>query len=328
MNIVHKTNSIINNKFPYWKTLSKQEKKLANKYLSIFKNYLPVEMRYHYYNLKGQIIYRCLNKKSSKYHSIYPEKYKKHSLWHGNKLDAKKLLYKSYLMLKAKSKTYRQVVKIPFFMKGFFLVGGTNSYTAVTHMGYNHNCYDIMGLNKNLMMTKPNSNIKKLKNWYGFNKTVYSPVTGKVIKVIDNGNDDPVYPKKLGKILNYIAILSQNKIFLFAHLKKHSALVNEGDKVKIGQPIARMGNSSSYIPHIHFGVYSSDNLISLPVKFINYNVYKNGKFKYVKTGRPGLHENKSKSYYYINKKIIVRTKNLLKSGMQGFQAIYNEKILK
>jgi hypothetical protein len=47
-------------------------------------------------------------------------------------------------------------------------------------------------------------------------------------------------------------------VALYAHLKRNGVIVNTGDAVEAGQPIARAGHSGTTdIPHLHFGVYSS-----------------------------------------------------------------------
>ncbi len=307
-NIQNITNMIIRESFSFYKILKSHEKKLAYKYLRIFKKYLPGEMLYHYYNLYGSVLYR-----------------------EGKKRLAKKYLYRSYKMLRATDKKYRQVIRIPFFLKGLYITGGNDSDSAITHMGYNHNCYDIFGINKGLKMWKAETNPSNLKNWYGFGKIIYSPVNGKVIEVIDNGDEDTYPTKELSSIMNRVVILSNNKLFIFAHNKKNSAMVKKGDIVKTGQPLARLGNSSSFAPHVHFGVYTADYIISLPVQFTNISFYNNGRFRKVKYAMPGVYKNGKMTYYFTPKGIKLKRRNystIQLFGLGGFQAIYNKSVKK
>ena len=57
----------------------------------------------------------------------------------------------------------------------------------------------------------------------------------------------------------------------------HNALwrgeVNAGERVRAGQKLAELGNSGyTAIPHFHFGVYSPDWRVSIPVRFARYFV--------------------------------------------------------
>lgn len=53
---------------------------------------------------------------------------------------------------------------------------------------------------------------------------------------------------------NHIVVdLGEGRYALYAHLKRHSAMVRPGERVTAGQPIARCGNSgNSSEPHLHF----------------------------------------------------------------------------
>ena len=57
---------------------------------------------------------------------------------------------------------------------------------------------------------------------------------------------------------NYIEILHENnEVSEYEHLLFQSAKVKVGDMVKIGQPIAEVGNTGwSECPHLHFMLYS------------------------------------------------------------------------
>jgi tetratricopeptide (TPR) repeat protein len=77
------------------------------------------------------------------------------------------------------------------------------------------------------------------------------------------------------------------KRYHFYHLKRNTLKVKKGDRVRAGQPMAEMGNSSSTIPHLHFGVYSRDWMVSYPVYFSGYCRVRGGEKKPVKADRPG-----------------------------------------
>lgn len=73
---------------------------------------------------------------------------------------------------------------------------------------------------------------------------------------------------------NYIVIKhAENEYSLIAHLQQYSIIVNEGQNVKYGDIIGKVGNSgNSTEPHIHFQVMNDKNIeacTSLKIRFIN-----------------------------------------------------------
>ena len=78
---------------------------------------------------------------------------------------------------------------------------------------------------------------------------------GTVIETVSSFNDlspgalDPDNPAG-----NYIAIkhVSFDIVIILAHLRENSLLVKQGDTIKEGQPIAKVGNSGNTTePHLH-----------------------------------------------------------------------------
>ena len=57
---------------------------------------------------------------------------------------------------------------------------------------------------------------------------------------------------------------------LFAHLRKGSISVHEGERIRTGQPISAIGNSGNTIqPHLHFHVMRDKDLAtSMPLPFV------------------------------------------------------------
>lgn len=86
-------------------------------------------------------------------------------------------------------------------------------------------------------------------DFYSYNEPVYAPADGKVAQVVDRleGN----------LIGNYVIIdIGNEKYVFFAHLKNGSIAVEEGQFVKSGTLIARVGNSggASGLLHMHMHV--------------------------------------------------------------------------
>jgi len=96
-----------------------------------------------------------------------------------------------------------------------------------------------------------------------FNEKIIAPLDGIVWNVKDDsdeGGDDEKYTK--WKYQNLITLKHKNKEYSqFGHLAHKSALVNIGDKVKKGQPIAKgigmIGCTTA--PHLHIMVFQITN---------------------------------------------------------------------
>ena len=74
-------------------------------------------------------------------------------------------------------------------------------------------------------------------------QSVYAANTGVVVYA---GSGLPAY----GKLL----IVKHNETYLSAYAHNSQLLVNEGDKVKVGQKIAEMGKSGTTFEHLHFEI--------------------------------------------------------------------------
>jgi hypothetical protein len=146
---------------------------------------------------------------------------------------------------------------------------------------------------------------------YGWGSEIYAPFDGKIVKVEDGViernpvmlKNDLKYMKEITRLFqngeakycevagNYIIIqYSENVFALFAHLKSNSICVKEGENVKIGQLLGRVGHSeNSTAPHLHFQLMDNiDPRISngIPCSFSNYNELINNKWVYVTNGIP------------------------------------------
>lgn len=94
-------------------------------------------------------------------------------------------------------------------------------------------------------------------NYYAFDKKVTAPADGRIVKIVndieDNVPGEMIEKKPAG---NYIIIEHAKREYsLTAHLKKGSVEKKVGDVVKQGDMVARCGNSGNTSePHIHFQV--------------------------------------------------------------------------
>lgn len=91
-----------------------------------------------------------------------------------------------------------------------------------------------------------------------YGDTIYSPVNGKVVRAVDGiiENIPPIrnHQTPLG---NFIFIQFEEYLLGFGHLIKGSIKVSNGQIIKEGQPLGRVGNSGRTIePHLHMQIFS------------------------------------------------------------------------
>lgn len=108
---------------------------------------------------------------------------------------------------------------------------------------------------------------KELTKYEIYDDTLYSPCNGKVIKAVGYlSNMIPPAMDKDNPPGNYIAMDYDSATIYLAHMQKDSLLVKEGDFVKKGQPIGKVGNSGNTTePHLH--IHAEKNGYGIPIIF-------------------------------------------------------------
>src|SRR5215213_1309530 len=104
---------------------------------------------------------------------------------------------------------------------------------------------------------------KRAESWYGFGEPVLAPADGTVVSVSDVHPDEPI--GDLGQTPRYgnhiVLEISSGRYAVLGHLKQGSARVSEGERVRLGQPIAAVGDTGrSLWPHLHIHVQEGPNL--------------------------------------------------------------------
>jgi hypothetical protein len=95
------------------------------------------------------------------------------------------------------------------------------------------------------------------KAWYGFGESVLAPADGTVVGVSDIHPDAPVgnVGQTPGHGNHIVLDIGSGRYAVLAHLRQGSARVGEGERVRVGQQIAAVGDSgNSLAPHLHFQV--------------------------------------------------------------------------
>src|SRR5215208_3281567 len=104
---------------------------------------------------------------------------------------------------------------------------------------------------------------KRAESWYGFGDPVLAPADGTVVSVSDIHPDEPI--GELGQTPSYgnhITLeIGNHRYAIMAHLEQGSARVSEGERVRLGQQIAAVGDSGNSLwPHLHIHVQDSPDL--------------------------------------------------------------------
>jgi hypothetical protein len=103
----------------------------------------------------------------------------------------------------------------------------------------------------------------RAESWYGFGAPVLAPADGTVVSVSDVHPDEPI--GDLGQrppYGNHIVLdIGGGRYAVLAHLEQGSARVSEGERVRVGQTIAAVGDTGrSLWPHLHFHVQEGPDL--------------------------------------------------------------------
>jgi len=152
---------------------------------------------------------------------------------------------------------------MPIKEEWFVFWGGINQF-----INY-HYVYDDLRYAYDLIILKDGSSYKDShdnnESYYAFNKEIVAPADGKVIKVLDRikdnkpGEMNPEQPEGNCVIIEHL----NNEYSMLAHLKCHSIIVKEGERVSQGQVVGLCGNSgNSTETHLHFQVMDSPDYLN------------------------------------------------------------------
>ena len=107
---------------------------------------------------------------------------------------------------------------------------------------------------------------KRAESWYGFGDPVLAPAEGTVVSVSDVHPDEPIgevgqRPTYGNHIVLEFGDRGARRYAVLAHLERGSARVSEGERVRVGQQIAAVGDSGrSLWPHLHIHVQEGPEL--------------------------------------------------------------------
>lgn len=128
----------------------------------------------------------------------------------------------------------------------------------------------------------PNGNLNSLysgdgtrnEDWHGWREPLLAPCDGVVLIV--SLNPESAIPGEFGPgrssaMLFRCGVAKDRDAVQVAYIHIREVVVNEGDTVRAGQPVARIGNNgNSYNPHVHIGAFRgqlfSDDAVPLQIR--------------------------------------------------------------
>src|SRR5246127_72458 len=123
---------------------------------------------------------------------------------------------------------------------------------------------------------------KRVEQYYGFGEDVLAIADGTVVSIHDGMPDQTPFVFMVPKSKsdyggnNLILEIAPNVFAWYAHLRQGSLTVKVGDAVKVGAPIAKLGNTGpSEGPHLHLGLLNKPDSIagrSLPFVFDSFTL--------------------------------------------------------
>lgn len=158
-------------------------------------------------------------------------------------------------------------------VRGTWLAGQAGA-SAITN-GHSKNRYaiDFLKLGPDGRMFK--SKEEEVTDFYSYDEPIFAPANGRITQAVDTvysdslGNSDRINPGGNTIVLD----IGNGKYVYFAHLKKGSIKVAEGQVVETGAILGRIGNSgNSTHPHLHMHIQNqprsgAEDRITYPYRF-------------------------------------------------------------
>ncbi len=168
---------------------------------------------------------------------------------------------------------YSDCVILDLPVKGTWLAGQAGASEITNGHSKNRYAIDILKLGPDGRMFKNKE--KEVRDFYSYDEPIFAPADGRITQVVDTvysdslGNRDRINPGGNTIIMD----IGNGKYVYFAHLKKGSITVAEGQVVETGTILGRIGNSgNSTHPHLHMHIQNQprsgeEDGITYPFRF-------------------------------------------------------------
>jgi hypothetical protein len=159
------------------------------------------------------------------------------------------------------SKAHAVVLSMPV-CGDWLVVNGGNSSLINVHYPYKEQ-RNAVDMEKLVDGHERTGDAHKLESYPSWGETVYAPADGKVVVAQSNLDDNVVGEiDRDHPVGNHICIdVGDGRYVMLAHLQKASLEVAEGDTVRMGQPLAKCGNSGNTShPHLHIQVQDAPRI--------------------------------------------------------------------
>lgn len=147
-----------------------------------------------------------------------------------------------------------------------------------THKGEWANAWDFIIVDQNGEQFSGNG--QTATDYFCFSKNVIAPADGHIVEVVDGIEDNPIGDANLVNNWGNTIVIKHSE-YLYtkvSHLKKDSITIKNGEFVKRGQLIGRVGNSGrSPYPHLHFQVQATPYIGSKTLMYPLSSYVSNGK---------------------------------------------------
>lgn len=152
-------------------------------------------------------------------------------------------------------------IHLPFKDEWTVFWGGDTkeqNYHVVAKM--QKNAFDMIITNADGKSYKTNG--KTNEDYYAFGQNLTAPCEAEVVFAVDGVKDNtPGMMNTLLTLGNSVMLKTpENEYVVFAHFKRGTVKVKQGDKVKTGQLLGQCGNSgNSSEPHLHFHIQDAED---------------------------------------------------------------------
>jgi hypothetical protein len=155
-----------------------------------------------------------------------------------------------------------KTVELQFPLKAgkyFVLQGGKGLPTNFFHYTYRGAIYamDIVRLNE--YGNRANHIFSsKLEDYVIYSDTIYSPCNGTIVTMHDDNIDNIPPSRKRGPSNTNMLVIDAGSYYVFmGHLRHNGVFAKEGQQVKLGEPLAMVGNSGFTLePHLHIQAHA------------------------------------------------------------------------